>query len=306
MIDAAHTGDLDILWSVGGNWLDTLPEPKYVREALSRVPFRVHQDIVLTPQMLLEPADTVLILPATTRYEQVGGGTETSTERRVYFSPEIPGRRIGEARPEWEVVTEVAARAHPKDGHLIRFGSTQQIRDEIAKVVPSYRGIERLRAKGDAFQWGGPHLCTGGVTPLPSGRANFIAVPIPRQELAPGEFLLSTRRGKQFNSMVQRERDPLNGARREDVLMSPEDATGLHVKEGDWVRLSSPVGTLDCRVKFAPIRPKNLQVHWPEGNVLVRRGRVDPACGIPDYNAVVRVEAVGARRPRAAQAVVAR
>ena len=64
---------------------------------------RVHQDIVLSSSMLVEPADTVLVLPATTRYETPGGGTETTTERRIVFSPEIEGRRIGSARPEWGV-----------------------------------------------------------------------------------------------------------------------------------------------------------------------------------------------------------
>jgi hypothetical protein len=33
----------------------------------------------------------------------------------------------------------------------------------------------------------------------------------------------------------------------------------------------------------------NLQVHWPEGNVLIRRGVVDQVGGVPDYNAWVEV-----------------
>lgn len=294
MIDAAHEGRLDVLWSIGGNYLDTLPEPEYVRAALARVPFRVHQDIVLTPQMLLEPGGEVLLLPATTRYEQPGGGTETSTERRVYYSPEIPGRRIGEARPEWEVLVELAARVRPHDASKIRFSGTAAIRDEIARLVPAYRGIERLSKRGDAFQWGGARLCEGGQFPTPSGRARVVPVPLPGWNAGPGEFLLSTRRGKQFNSMVQRDRDPLTGARRDDVLVNESDAQALGVRQGDWVVLRSPVGSLQCRVRLAPIRERNVQVHWPEGNVLVRRGRVDPACGIPDYNAVVRIEPLGA------------
>ena len=62
---------------------------------------RIHQDIVLSSSMLADSDGDVLVLPATTRYESPGGGTETSTERRIIFSPEIPGRRIGSARPEW-------------------------------------------------------------------------------------------------------------------------------------------------------------------------------------------------------------
>ena len=41
---------------------------------------------------------------------------------------------------------------------------------------------------------------------------------------------------------------------------------------------------------LAPLAPGNLQVHWPEGNVIVARGRVDALSGVPDYNARVRVE----------------
>jgi len=42
-------------------------------------------------------------------------------------------------------------------------------------------------------------------------------------------------------------------------------------------------------VHIAPIRPRNVQIYWPEGNVLIRRGVVDPQCEMPDYNALVRI-----------------
>src|SRR5947208_16977839 len=110
MIDAAYERRLDVLVSVGGNFLEILPDPAYVREAMERVPLRVHMDIVPSTQMLLDAGEAVIILPAATRYETPGGVTETSTERRVIFSPEIPGRRISEARPAWNDVMQVASR----------------------------------------------------------------------------------------------------------------------------------------------------------------------------------------------------
>src|SRR5439155_266749 len=64
MIDAAHAGNLDVLYMAGGNFLETLPEPEYVREALGRVPLRIHQDIVLSSAMLVDPAYAVLLFPA--------------------------------------------------------------------------------------------------------------------------------------------------------------------------------------------------------------------------------------------------
>jgi molybdopterin-dependent oxidoreductase alpha subunit len=289
MIDASYRGDLDILYSLGGNFLETLPEPRYVREALERVPVRVHQDIVLTSQMLLDPADTVLLLPACTRYEQRGGGTETSTERRVYFSPEIPGRRVGEARSEWEILMELAERVKPEQRRLIHFDNGQAVRDEIARVIPLYAGVEKLKKKGDAFQWGGPRLCDGGAFPTIDGKARFTPLSPPEEEIPEGRFLLSTRRGKQFNSMVQARRDPLTGAVREDVLMNADDARSLGLRDGDPVLLKSEIGEYQGRCKIAAIKSRNLQVHWPEGSVLLRRGAVDPVCGIPDYNTTVEV-----------------
>jgi anaerobic selenocysteine-containing dehydrogenase len=82
----------------------------------------------------------------------------------------------------------------------------------------------------------------------------------------------------------------LNGAERDDVLMSAEDAARLGLKNGDVIRVSSEAGEMRGRCRVAKIAPGNVEVHWPEGNVLIRRGVCDPECGIPDYNAVVEVE----------------
>jgi molybdopterin-dependent oxidoreductase alpha subunit len=290
MIDAAHAGGLDVLYMAGGNFLETLPEPEYVREALSRIPLRIHQDIVLTSAMLVDPAYAVLLFPAQTRYEQRGGGTQTSTERRVYFSPEIPGRRIGESRAEWEILMDLAEQVRPDAAAFVHFEDAAAIRDEIARAIPTYDGIQRLRQKGEAFQYGGPRLCEGGVFPMPEGRARFTVLSPPDMDIPEGRFLLSTRRGKQFNSMIQGDLDPLLGARREDVLIAAEDAVALNVREGDAVVVSNDLGSLRGRIRLAPIRPRNVQIYWPEGNVLIRRGIVDPSCEMPDYNALVRIE----------------
>ena len=90
--------------------------------------------------MLVEPAEAVLLLPATTRYEIPGGVTETTTERRVVLSPEIPGPRIGEARPESAVLLALAERVRPElAGRLA--SSTPELRREIAQAVPAYAEI---------------------------------------------------------------------------------------------------------------------------------------------------------------------
>src|SRR5713226_5710028 len=277
---------------VGGNFLETLSDPPAVAQALSNVDTRIHQDILLSSMMLLPPKDTVIVFPATTRYESSGGGTETSTERRIIFSPEVLGRRIGSAKPEWEVFGEVAARVRPELADKVRFGSSQQIRDEIGRAVPLYAGIEKLSKEGDHVQWGGPRLFADGRFATADGKAHFAVVAPQQGETPEGMLHVSTRRGKQFNSMVQRETDPLTGAARDDVLISREDAARLGVRDGELIRLTSSAGTLRGRAKIDRIKPGNLEVHWPEGNCLLARDRIDAASREPDYNAAVVVEKV--------------
>jgi molybdopterin-dependent oxidoreductase alpha subunit len=289
MVEAAARGELDLLYCVGGNFLRTLPDPDYVERAMANVPLRVHQDIILTDQVCIELGEEVLLLPAQTRYEQDGGGTQTSTERRVMFSPEIP-RQVGEARAEWKILRELAVAAFPERAGELGCETGEVIRAEIARVVPSYDGIQALQNTGDAFQYGGPHLCADWRFPTADGKAHFRAVPLPRLERAKDTFYLSTRRGKQFNTLIYDETDPLTGASRDAVLMSPEDAATLHLTNEDKVALVSDQGRLEGRVMLAPLARGNLQVHWPEGNVLIRRGVVDATGGVPDYNAQVRVE----------------
>ncbi|MEH1997455.1 MAG: FdhF/YdeP family oxidoreductase [Nostoc sp.] len=291
MINAAHQGELDVLFSVGGNFLEVLPEPDYVEAALKQIPLRVHMDIVLSSQMLVEPADTVVLLPATTRYEIPGGVTETNTERRVIFSPEIPGPRIGETRPEWEVFLELARRVKPDLADKLAFADTAAIRQEIAQVVPEYAGIQHLQQAGDQFQYGGSHLCFGWNFPTADGKAHFGVLLPANRELPEGNFLLATRRGKQFNSMVQERKDAITGAVREAVLMNAADAAQLGLKDSDRVILKNDLGELFCQVYIAPIQSGNLQVHWPEGNVLLDKSKRSLE-GVPDYNAIVRLEKI--------------
>lgn len=307
MVEAGGRGELDVLWCLGGNFLRTLPEPGHVARAMEQIPLRVHQDIILTDQMFLEPGEEVLLLPAQTRYEQEGGGLETTTERRIAFSPEIP-RQVGEARAEWRILRDAAAAAYPERAHRLGCETGQGIREEIARVVPFYAGCERLTKTGDAIQYGGPRLCDNGAFATPDGKAHFKVVALPPSpvgtnrrssepassadtpRLTPRTFMVSTRRGKQFNSLIYAEVDPLNGAPRDAILIAPEDAAELRLARDERIALVNDLGRYVGRVFPAPIARGNLQVHWPEGNVLLRHGVTDPASGVPDYNAMVAIE----------------
>ena len=288
VIAAAERGEIDALWQSGGNFLDTLPEPDRVRRALERIGLRAHQDIVLSSSILADPADTVVLLPSRTRYEQRGGGTETSTERRVIYSPEIPGPRPGEARDEWEIPVMVARHLDPERAALaFPWKDTQDIRNEIDRVCATYKGISNLRRKGDNFQYGGARLLADRFL-TPDGLGHFTAVSLPEETVPEGRFILATRRGRQFNSMVLGPVDPLNGAGRDAILMSAEDAAQLGLSAGDAVILRNELGEFHGHLKIDRVAPGSLQAYWPEVNSLLPAGRLDVS-GVPDYNAIVEV-----------------
>ena len=293
IVDHSARGEIDLLWMLGGNFLETLPDVERSTDALRRPRLRVHQDIMVSSSMLVDGTD-VLLLPAATRYESPGGGTETSTERRIIFSPEIPGRRIGSAKPEWWVFREVMQRAYPDREHVVGLGDAAAIRAEIARAVPLYQGIETLNAKGDQVQWGGRTLYADGRFATSDGKAHFAPVPLgPSPRGNADAFSVSTRRGKQFNSMVQHQVDPLTGAGRDDILICAQDMERLRLEEGAAVRLQSASGTFSGRLRRAPIKPGNLEVHWPEGMPLLSGSAIDPESMEPDYNTVVTIEAAG-------------
>ena len=288
MILAAERGEIDALWQSGGNFVETLPEPDRVLRSVANIGFRVHQDIMLSSNILVDPADTVVLLPTRTRYEQRGGGTETSTERRIIYSPEIPGPRIPETRDEWEIPVQVARRADPeRAAKIFPWKDTQDIRDEIDRVCPTYKGIGNLRKKGDNFQYGGPRLLADRFL-TPDGKGHFSPISLPEEKVPADRFLLSTRRGKQFNSMIYNVTDPLTGLKRADIIMAKEDAERLGLGNGDPILLRNDHGEFRGHVKIDRIKPGCVEGHWPEVNVLVPAGRLDPS-GVPDYNAVVEI-----------------
>jgi hypothetical protein len=65
------------------------------------------------------------------------------------------------------------------------------------------------------------------------------------------------------------------------------------------VRVTSAHGSFDGRAFAAELLRGNVQMHWPEANVLIGGGVRDPGGLVPAYGATVRVE----RRTTGAQPV---
>jgi anaerobic selenocysteine-containing dehydrogenase len=156
--------------------------------------------------------------------------------------------------------------------------------------MPLYKGIDGLESEGQWVQWGGARLGANGFPNLPDGRARFSLVQLPMRAVPDGKFMLSTRRGKQFNSITYGQKDGMTGAgSRSEVLFAADDLAALGLHEGDAVVLRSDHGEMKAVARSGPCRRRHLQAFWPEANVLIGR-EYDPASGEPDYNAVVSVE----------------
>ncbi len=192
-----------------------------------------------------------------------------------------------EARSEVDVVCALAARVlEPGPFPFERMHDRRAIREAIARVVP---GLGAIGAIDDTHR----EFVIEGRTfheprfPTPSGKAHVF---VPRSATfapAGGTFRLTTLRSEgQFNTVVYEDEDLYRGTTRRDVvLMHPDDAAGLGVREGDPVTVVTDAGRMRVVVAHADIRAGNVAMYYPEANRLVPR-RVDPASGTPAFKSV--------------------
>jgi hypothetical protein len=198
-IAASAAGDVDVFWIVGGNMLETLPRPLEAARpgAAAAAHPSGHRAVVVDAGRRRRrrccPA-------AATRYESPGGGTETSTERRIIFSPEIPAGASDPAKPEWWVFREVMRRARPErrevglaDAAAIRARSTRPCR--CTRASSGWRG-RATRCSGAAALFADGRFATA------DGLARFARWPARAAARARHVRCSRPGRGKQFNSMV--------------------------------------------------------------------------------------------------------
>ena len=235
-------------------------------------PCRVHQDVVVTSQMLAE-GDDVILLPVATRYEQEGGGTVDHHRAPHHLQPGDPSpggrgpQRVATVRRRRRAG---AARARRRLRVADQPGPARGDRAGGARRTPASR-----RCAPPATRCSGAvgTCAPTGDFPLPDGRGRFTAAGARRSRSCPtGTFTVATRRGKQFNSMVHAEVDPLTGAGRDAVYIDEADARALGAGDGAPVRLRSEAGSFDGHLKVVRLPARSLQVHWPEGNVLIAGG----------------------------------
>lgn len=294
---AAYDGRIKGMLMMGENPFLSDPNINKVRQALSRLEFLAVQDIFLTETA--EFAD--VILPSASCLEKVG--TYTNTDRRVQLGHKVV-EPPGQARPDWQVLCELAARM----GYPMNYDSPEAIFAEFASLTTSYRGLSHAALGAAGKLWpiveaGAPEtpVLFGDRFPTQSGRGQFVPCQfLPAKELPDGDFPFVLNTGRLLEhwhtGTMTRRAAALDALEPTPfVEVHPADLERLGMKEGDRIRVRSRRGdiTLAARAAVA-VSPGNVFIpfHFREAAAnLLTIDELDPYGKIPEFKyCAVRLE----------------
>ena len=267
LFDAVREGRIKAIWIMATNPAASMPRAGLIREALQACPFVVVSDCWDTDTTAL--ADVVL--PAASWGEK--NVTVTNSERRV--SRQRPFRKaVGESRPDWWILSQVASRMGWGDAFAYRT-SADIFREHAALSGFENHGarafdIGAFAAVTDAeyealapFRWPAPagaeqagRLFADGNFFTPDRRARFIPTPW-RPPVAESDrrfpYLLNTGRLRdQWHTMTRTGLTPRLMAHQDEpfVALHPHDAMKLGVGAGDLVRVQTAHGATVLRAEI--------------------------------------------------------
>ena len=298
IISAAGKGKVRALYIMGENPMISDPDINHVRECMEKTEFLVVQDLFLTDTAVY--ADVVL--PAASFAEK--DGTFTNTERRCERIRKVIDPP-GEARPDWEILCEVARACGYKG---MEYKDTAEVMEEIRKVTPIYGGMRYDRLEPHGLQWPCPTLEHPGTPYLhkdkfSKGKGTFMPRPFIEPKENPDKefnFILSTGRiywHWHTRTLTGRTSTLEREAPVPYVEMHPEDAKRLGVKNGERVKVTSRRGHVELSAMVTDRVAEGscfIPFHYREAaaNVLTINA-VDPIAKIPEYKVcAVKVEKI--------------
>ncbi len=258
MVEAIERGEMKALYVMGSNPARSIPDTARVEAALRKLELLVVQDIF--------PTDTAklahVVLPATSYAEKEG--TFTNTERRIQrINPALAP--IGESRPDWQILVEVAQRTAKDKAWVERqfhFHSPAEVMGEISRVAGIYAGVSYDRlTEPEGLQWPVLDASDPGAGTLYSGGFER-----GRGKLTPARFddalvatsadfplLAITGRTPLWNTgaMSSRSKGLMAMWGEATVRINPTDASSLGIGPGDLVRITSGKGAVEMRAKVS-------------------------------------------------------
>jgi len=301
---AVHERRIRFLWVMATNPAVSMPDAGFVREALARCETLVVSDVIAD-------TDTARLahvrLPALAWGEK--DGTVTNSERRVSRQRALFAAP-GEARADWRIVADVAARL----GHAEQFDhrSAHEVFREYAAMTALAAGRGKCLdltgwAACDAgqyeamepFVWGGERPLARRF-PTPDGKARLVAVAAPVAARAAAGFPLRLNTGRyrdQWHTMTRTGLSARLSAHRREPLVEihPADAARAGLADGGLARVATAQGSAIYRVAFDQgQRPGEIFVpmHWSDATAAGGRTGIlvhslaDPVSGQPAFKNV--------------------
>jgi formate dehydrogenase alpha subunit len=294
ILSQAHPGGVRSLYIMGENPMMSEPNLNATREHMRQLEFIVAQDLFINES----GAFADVFLPSAAWAEK--DGTFTNTDRRVQrVRRALPPR--GEARPDWQILCDLAQRLEARLGRPASAGwqytHPAEILAEVSRVSPEYAGVRYERLEPNGLQtpvWNEEHAGTPYLfaESFPRGRAKFHPLEfIPSVELPDDEypFILSTGRVlEQWHGGSMTRHSQLDTLYPEaQVDVNPADAALIGVSDGRAVRVASRRGEITLR---AHVTEKTLAgvvfipFHFAEAAAnLLTIDALDPQAKIPEF-----------------------
>jgi predicted molibdopterin-dependent oxidoreductase YjgC len=307
MFDAMERGDLQAVYVIGENPVQSEADQKRAKHLLSTRDFMVVQDIFLTATA--ELADVVL--PAAASWAE-SEGTVTNSERRVQRvrkALEPPG----EARDDLWIIEDIARRMGADWG----WQTAEDVWNELRALSPVHAGMsyQRLEELG-GLQWPCYDETHPGELflhsrlwedPVPGNRVPFIAVdhdpPVDKLTSDYPIRLTTGRRLDSYNTGVQTGGYTSPLRRGESLDISPEDAAAHGLADGERVRVVSRRGQVETPIRIdESLRPglTFMTLHFQDdvATNLLTIDAVDPKSGTAEFKATaIRIEKLAAPIP---------
>ncbi len=295
MMHDLEEGSIKGMVVMGENPVGSDPDINHVRHALNSAEFLLVMDIFLTDTAKLAH----VVLPGVSFAEK--DGTFSNTERCVLRVRKAV-EPVGESRPDWDIICDLSTRF----GLPMNYSSPSEIFDEIAKVAPSYGGLNYERLEKGPIAWPCPTPDHPGTPVLHKdrftrGKGLFHAIEYrPPEELADDEFPMQLTTGRYFphyhTGTMTRNSPTLHSEMPEGhVEIHPEDAARIGLKSYDLAKVVSRRGEVVTKAIVTDIiKPGNIfmSFHFMEANAnVLTNAALDPISKIPEYKVcAVRVE----------------
>ena len=282
-LHAMFDGDVTVFFAISGNFLSNTPDTVYSAHAMQRCKLTAHVSTKLNRSHLIT-GERALILPCLGRSEedmQATGKQFLTVEDSMGIINSSQGF-LPPASPA--LLSDVAIIANLASATLgsrtttnwLGFAADYNlIRDAISRVIPGFENFNARLAKEKFFYL--PNAAKHRIFKTPSGKAKLSVCPIPKHDLKPDEFLLTTIRSHdQFNSTIYGLNDRYRGVfgGRRVLFLNPHDMEERNLHAGQIVDICS---YFEEELRKAPrfaivpyaIARGSAAAYYPETNVLI-------------------------------------